>query len=133
MNIKLWLNLFLAGCLGSCVVIDERYFDYHIHMTDSKHVEHTVNTSSPTTPAPPSKIDINLSQSEPTQRRPGISCAPFSSPPREKLPSVPDFENTDVDLETQIAGYINSLYATIHKERQALDQAIALHLESCVE
>lgn len=131
MNIKLWLSLVLSGCLGSCVVIDERYVNYHIS-TDSKQLQHIVSK----TTLPPNNSDriaISVPPPESNVIQRGISCAPFISPPRERLPSVPDFEQSDLELEIQIANYINSIYAAIHKERQTLDLAIALHLESCTE
>lgn len=136
MNIKLWISLALSGCLGSCVVIDERYINYHINTTESLTSQHSVNTQlPPTTPVPPSTIEITIpeTQLQSNRTRGTIRCEPFSLPTREKLPGVPDFTQSEVELELQIANYINSLYATIHRERQAIDLAIAEHLKSCSE
>lgn len=136
MNIKLWISLAVSGCLGSCVVIDERYVNYHINTTESLTSQHSVNTQlPPTTPVPPSTIEITLStpENKPTPTNGAIRCEPFSLPPREKLPGVPDFTQSEVELEIQIANYINSLYATVYRERQAIDLAIAEHLKSCTE
>lgn len=133
MKIKFLLSLALSGCLGSCVVIDERYINYHINTTERLSTSHSIHTQLPPATPTPNNVEITVKPTPPPTSIKGIHCKPFSLPDREKLPGVPDFTKTDMELELQIANYINSLYAIVHRERQAIDLAIAEHLKSCSE
>lgn len=114
--------------LSGCVVLNTTY----ITETNSVSTESTTSTSTVTTTTErkevtqiPPKVIINVPSQTPTTG--AVRCSAFVLPVTEPEPVAPIFvnstEETDVDIDAALAGYIKELRAHYHEERVRLEQA----------